>query len=722
MSITSLISSMSSGLTHLAREVSNSRFWNHRTLRVLSTLVALCVFGIVVTVPLGLIEQGIFGVVIFLIASKIRHLSWGRGGILIMISLSLVLTFRYLYWRVTETLDFEHLSDAVFGYTLLFAELYGFLCLILGYVQTAWPLERKPVVITAPLTQWPSVDVFIPTYNESLDVVKLTVLAALTLDWPADKLKVYLLDDGRREAFKEFAQQSGAIYLTRDNNHHAKAGNLNAALARTQGDFVAIFDCDHVVTRSFLQITMGSFLKDPKLAMVQTPHFFFSPDPFERNLKTFRVIPNEGELFYGLVQDGNDIWNASFFCGSCAVLRRGPLEQIGGVAVETVTEDAHTALKLSRLGYNMAYLAIPQAAGLATENLASHVGQRIRWARGMAQIFRIDNPLLGRGLTLGQRLCYLNAMLHFFYGLPRLIFLTAPFAYLFFGAHVFTASTMMVVVYALPPIFLASITNSTIQGQYRHSFWNEVYETVLAWYITRPVLLALVSPNLGKFNVTAKGGIIEKDYYDWKIALPYVTLLIMNVVGVIFCLADLIFGLGEPLTALVNGIWVLYNTVILCASAYVANESKQIRQTPRVKAVFKAVITKANGRTLVCETTDFSSVGLGLKVPENMDPDWWEFGEQVNVSIFRGDKEAVFPGNISKSGKTIGIKFNKDMTLHQQKEFAKMTFGRADTWAQMWGKSDVDKPLSSFKDVVVFGAVNIVQLIRNGLRRTKAVH
>ncbi|MFT2598211.1 hypothetical protein ACMWP3_25440, partial [Escherichia coli] len=82
---------------------------------------------------------------------------------------------------------------------------------------------------------------------------------------------------------------------------------------------------DHVPTRSFLQICMGWFYKDPKLAMLQTPHFFFSPDPFEKNLNTFRSVPNEGELFYGLVQDGNDLWNAAFFCGSCAVMRRTAL-------------------------------------------------------------------------------------------------------------------------------------------------------------------------------------------------------------------------------------------------------------------------------------------------------------------------------------------------------------------------------------------------------------
>lgn len=105
--------------------------------------------------------------------------------------------------------------------------------------------------------------------------------------------------------------------------------------------------------------------------------------------------------------------------------------EVGGIATETVTEDAHTALKLNRRGFNTAYLAIPQAAGLATESLSRHISQRIRWARGMVQIFRTDNPLFGKGLNLGQRICYLNAMMHFFYSLPRLVFLTAPLAYLF---------------------------------------------------------------------------------------------------------------------------------------------------------------------------------------------------------------------------------------------------------------------------------------------------
>ncbi len=130
------------------------------------------------------------------------------------------------------------------------------------------------------------------------------------------------------------------------------------------------------------------------------------------------------------------MWDATFFCGSCAVIRRGPLDEIGGIAVETVTEDAHTSLRLHRRGYTSAYMRIPQAAGLATESLSAHIGQRIRWARGMVQIFRLDNPLFGKGLKLVQRVCYANAMLHFLSGIPRLIFLTAPLAFLLLHAYI----------------------------------------------------------------------------------------------------------------------------------------------------------------------------------------------------------------------------------------------------------------------------------------------
>ncbi|HJE70821.1 UDP-forming cellulose synthase catalytic subunit [Pseudomonas oryzihabitans] len=683
-------------------------------LQLFAWTAAALLGALLVSVPLALEEQAAFAVGCFGAALLLRRLP-GRLPVIALILLSLLASLRYLYWRLTSTLGFETPLEMVLGYGLVAAELYALAVLVFGYLQTIWPLRRTPVPLPADPAAWPTVDVFIPTYNEALSIVKLSILAAQAIDWPRDKLRVHVLDDGRREDFRHFCATAGVSYLVRENNEHAKAGNLNAALKVTDGEYIAIFDADHVPTRSFLQVCLGWFLKDPQLAMLQTPHFFFSPDPFEKNLKTFRTVPNEGELFYGLVQDGNDLWNATFFCGSCAVIRRTMLEEVGGVATETVTEDAHTALKLNRLGYNTAYLGIPQAAGLATESLSRHIAQRIRWARGMAQIFRMDNPLLGKGLALGQRLCYLNAMLHFFYGLPRLVFLTAPLAYLLFGAQIFHASALLITCYVLPHVLHSNLTNSRIQGEFRHSFWNEVYETVLAWYILRPTLLALINPRLGKFNVTDKGGIIASDYFDWELARPYIVLLALNLLGLGVGIGRLFLGDPEAVTTVaINLVWTLYNLVIASAAVAVASETRQVRAEPRVAATLPAGLVLADGSRLECSTLDFSQSGIGLKLPAGLHlPE----GSAVEVELSRNGRSRRFPATVafSRAG-AVGTRF-AELSVTEQRELVRMTFSRADLWAEAWGNHRPDSLLGSLREVSQIGLRGLTDLNRNVWRR-----
>lgn len=680
-----------------------------RLLAAALLILAVPLVLFIITVPFEFGSQCVFALGCFIAALILRNQT-GRFPAVLLIVLSLTASLRYMYWRLTSTLGFESWLDCIFGYGLLAAELYALAVLILGYLQTAWPLRRQPVLMSKSPAEWPTVDVFIPSYNEALDIVKLTIFAAQAIDWPKDKLRVHVLDDGRRADFREFCDSIGVNYLVRDNNRHAKAGNLNEALKVTDGEYVAFFDADHVPTRSFLQICIGWFLKDPKLAMLQTPHFFFSPDPFEKNLNTFRSVPNEGELFYGLVQDGNDLWNATFFCGSCAVMRRTALMEIGGVAVETVTEDAHTALKLNRAGYNTAYLAIPQAAGLATESLSRHISQRIRWARGMAQIFRVDNPLRGKGLKWGQRLCYLNAMLHFFYGLPRLVFLTAPLTYLFFGAQIFHATALMITAYVLPHILHASLTNSKIQGRFRHSFWNEVYETVLAWYIMGPTLMALVNPKFGGFNVTDKGGIIDKQFFDWKLARPYIILLTLNIAGFLFGIWQLFTGDENAMTTiLINMAWTLYNIVISSASMAVASETRQVRSEPRVAAELPIRIELDDGRIVEGLTQDFSQKGLGFRLLEGATI---AQGARINVTLFRNQQASAFPATVMfERGNLFGAQFER-LSLRQQSELVRLTFSRADIWASDWGSRKPDTPLASLHEVGSIGLRGIQELLR----------
>lgn len=651
-------------------------------LRAFAWGATLLLLPALIIAPATLQQQLVLTGVLFVSALFINRVQ-GRMATLVLIFLSVVVSSRYIYWRVTETMYMDTALDLVLGIGLLMAEVYAFVVLLLGYMQTAWPLERKPVPLPMDPSTWPTIDIFIPTYDESLSVVRSTVLAAQLLDWPPDKIAIYVLDDGRREEFRVFCKAVGVTHITRADNKHAKAGNINAALKLTKGEYVAVFDCDHIPTRSFLQISMGWFGRDAKLAMVQLPHYFFSPDPFEKNLDTFGTVPNEGELFYGLIQDGNDLWNATFFCGSCAVLRRSFCEEIGGIAVETVTEDAHTALKLHRAGYNTAYLALPQAAGLATESLSSHVGQRIRWARGMTQIFRVDNPLFGRGLSWPQRFCYVNAMMHFLYGLPRLIYLTAPLAYLFFGASIIHASASMIFAYALPHVVHANFTNSRVQGRFRHLFWSEVYEAVLAWYIFRPTLVALISPKHGKFNVTAKGGLIQNEYLDTSIAKVSLLLSLLNLVGVLVGLWRLTWVDDENIaTVWLNLAWTFYNLLMLGACVAAANEKRQLRNSHRVDFHVPATLYFAGGHSMRCNTSDFSNGGLAIDLPAEIDA---AAAMPVQVGLYRDNNEFRFPVTVRfNKGKRMGLQFEL-LDFDQERALVQCTTARADIWATRWG-------------------------------------
>ncbi|MES2640539.1 MAG: glycosyltransferase [Myxococcota bacterium] len=503
--------------------------------------------------------------------------------------LSVALSARYIWWRGTETLIWHLSVDGATSFALYGAELFGFLLLLAGYFQTAFTRPRAPTPIRLDERldgklegrALPSIDVFVPSYNEGLDVVRRTLTGAAAMDYP--NKTVWLLDEKRRPEMKALCDELGVSYMTRPDNRGAKAGNINHALARTTGELVAVFDADQVPVRSFLRMTVGYFLDNPKMALVQTPHHFYNPDPFERNLYLEDTVPAEQVMFYHVIQVGNDFWNSSFFCGSCALLRRTALESVGGIAQETVTEDAHTALKMHALGWESAYLAVPQAAGLATERYGFYVTQRVRWARGMIQILRLDNPLLKRGLTFAQRVNYFNAACHFLFGLPRMVYLLAPPMYLLFGVHPLDASAAAIAAYALPHVFLSIVGGSTIAHTARHSFWAEVFETAIAPYIALITVLTVLSPRHARFAVTAKGTQLDAASFDWQHAAPnLVVALLVLAAGI----AMPIRFMAEPLergTLALAGFWNLYNLVILGAALAVALDRTQRRQLYRVR-------------------------------------------------------------------------------------------------------------------------------------------
>src|SRR4051812_33125584 len=159
-----------------------------------------------------------------------------------------------------------------------------------------------------------------------------------------------LLDDGKRSERAEPPRPAGAESLPRPDNSHAKAGNINAALTRTEGELVLMLDADHVPMPDALDAMVGYF-DDERMALVQSPHDFFNHD----SVQHYVVGRHEQSLFYRVVCPGKDRHGAAYWCGSAALISRQALLEIGGVATETIAEDFHTTIRMQRYGWKSRY-------------------------------------------------------------------------------------------------------------------------------------------------------------------------------------------------------------------------------------------------------------------------------------------------------------------------------------------------------------------------------
>lgn len=627
---------------------------------------------------------------------------------LFLILLSLVTTLRYLHYRANFTLNFDDWINGTFCLLLFVAELYAICTLVLAYFQTLKIKDREPVDLSLyPEDQWPKVDIYIPTYNEDVEIVRKTTLAALAIDYPADKKHVYVLDDGRAEKYKarreelrQMCEELGATMLTRDSNEHAKAGNINTAFTRTNGDLVLILDCDHMPVRQFLQNTVGFFF-NPKVAFVQTPHWFYNPDPFERNLLTGGKIPVGNELFYKVLQKGNDFWNAAFFCGSAAVIRKEYALQIGGIATETVTEDCHTAFRLHSLGYESVYYDKIMVAGLAPEKFSAYVGQQVRWARGMAQILRLENPLINPKLhlTIPQRICYFSATSHFFYGYPRLMYAIAPPLFLLFGINSVKGLGLETLFYALPHIILSMQTNHIPYKHVRFSFWNEIFEFAMSFQAGIVTLLALVNPKLGSFNVTDKGLTVTKRSFDFE-SVRYLVFVSAIAAASLFAVPFwLLISPEDTQAVLINALWCIFNLFLLLAACLVAFEQPQLRRSHRLPRKLTAVI-HSHSQSWTGQTVDVSESGTQILLDE-----WPNIPDEVKVELV-GDYGArtLMNGRVIRAIATSKLQARLfidfvEPTRTQLDDLTLVLFSDVKEWYSQT-RIETDNPIESLKFIV----------------------
>ena len=410
-----------------------------------------------------------------------------------------VMSLVYLVFRGLYTLNLDGWFAASFSVTLYAAEWYGCLLMYLYFFQI-WDLQEPEPVDPIPGR---TVDVFIPTYNEDPDLLRGTITAALAMDYPH---RTIVLDDGRRPEMAALCEELGCEYLTRDSNLHAKAGNLNHAMELTDGEFVIVFDADHVAERNFITRIVGYFADDD-LAFVQTPHAFYNFDNFQGVLDYGKgVYWEEGQLFYNCTQPGKNAWNAVSFCGSAAMFRRAALETVGLIATESITEDLHTGMRLHAKGWKSLFVNDRLVAGQAAGDITTFHSQRLRWGEGNLGVMFFDNPFTMPGLTLAQRLCYIGSMLCWTTGVQKLILYYAPILMLLTGVAPVGSLTPTLV--AITATYLATVWYGVkvSSNGFGKLLAIELTQMACFWTQIRSTWRAFFGRAAAKFIVTAKRG------------------------------------------------------------------------------------------------------------------------------------------------------------------------------------------------------------------------
>jgi cellulose synthase (UDP-forming) len=429
----------------------------------------------------------------------------------------------YLAWRIGWS---WHGSNALLWACLLVAELYG----IWNLATLAWltwdvkPRERPRC------SSERSVDVYICTYDEPPAVLEATLAGCALMAYPHT---TWLLDDGARPEIVKLAEAWSVRYMTRQDKVHAKAGNINHALPRTDGELVLVLDADHVPLPDALETLLG-YLEDPKVALVQTPHDFSNHD----SIQHYDLGRHEQSVFFSAICVGKDHHNAAFWCGSGALIRREALLRIGGVATETIAEDFHTTIKLHRDGWRTHYDDRIIAQGRAPHDLAAYLLQRDRWARGNLAVFTTaESPLRARGLSASQRMSYLASLVSYLAGPMRLLMLMVLAAVLWTGALPLRIAPLALAGLWAPATLLMVLAGSALCRGQQGSGEAAHYELCTAEIFTR-ALRCVFRPGRASFKVTPKEGV---DRGGWEALRQFRLLLVCAVLltaGVLLRIAD----------------------------------------------------------------------------------------------------------------------------------------------------------------------------------------
>ena len=536
-----------------------------------------------------------------------------------LVAFSLIVSWNYLLWRITQTLPQSVFSmDWFFGIGFLGTELLTGIGGSITWILLSRSSSRSATV--AANMPWlmqtrPLVDVLICTYNEDRAILERTIIGAIRMNYP--NFRVWVLDDGRRKWLADLCTQKGCQYLSRPDNSHAKAGNINHAVRHLAAlpsppDFVAVLDADFVPFSNFITRTLCLF-KDPSAGIVQTPQHFFNPDPIQSNLAITEVFPDEQRFFFDIIMPAKDAWDLAFCCGTSSIIRFSALREIGGFPTDSVTEDFLLTVRLRERGYKTLYLNEKLSVGLAPEGINEYATQRTRWCLGLVQICRgPSGPFrASNGLPLPFRISLVETFLYWGGSfLFRLFCMFAPVLFFLFDIRMVQANLSDAVAHFAPMVITQIAITTWLGGGRMLPIIADVYQMLIAPEIIAVVVFALIRPRGHKFKVTPKGIHYGGLNIHWRLLLRFLALASITIIGLAKGFAIDNSDLMQDGGAL-NLFWAWYNLLVLTICCLVCIEQPR-RRTDERFATREKVLIKSGDQVGVYDVHDISASGMRL--------------------------------------------------------------------------------------------------------------
>ena len=568
--------------------------------------------------------------------------------------LTLITTLAYITWRAFVTIPTVYgVASFVCGVILLLAEIIGVYEQLVNYSMLSHYTPPEMPEITDDM--YPEVDIFIATHNEDTELLFNTANACTMLDYPdKSKVHIHICDDSDRPEMKQLAADLNVNYWGIGNNKHAKGGNLNNAIRQTSAPIVVTLDADMIPRHEFLMNTVpyffipvmkkdkdGKWIRkdeneiDPndKIGFLQTPQGFYNPDLFQYNLYSEKRIPNEQDMFFKEINVSRTTYNACIYAGSNTLIAREALEKVGYIAIDTITEDILTGLRIQKYGYRCLATSTVLANGQAPINIKTLINQRERWGRGCIDAMKQEPTVFSGRLSLGQKVSYLTCQAYWWTLVGRFFYFLAPVVAILFNFHMVKAEVWQTLVFWLPYYILFNISMRVLTGDSWSAHWSGVVDTVLLPYVAMTIVIEQLGIKQKKFKITEKSVKQTKARASFIFGLPHLLMFLFVLAAIIQ-----IFTKSIRMSMVFNPI-LLFWLLVTAKNLLFALVFMWGRDNYRLATRFyfnDPVTVESENRKIDATTCDVSETGMAFVMDS---PHYISEKENVSVTFsYRGEK------------------------------------------------------------------------------------